>query len=897
MRNLTATLFQKTTQLASLYQDLQVAQSAQKAIAEASSFDRIFARYGSESLSSLYKTTVSPALSRAGDLWQREIECATTVVNTIATLESFETQAAYGLFAGINRAGEAAQVGTETAVRWLSEHVGDMLIAQQSEARKSAARHAFDTGLSYVAGFGSRSVVTLLLGSFFGYYSPVIFLPFLLSRTVPDMLNAASEPISRNLGRTVFLNTYHGIAWAGNRGGHYTHEGMTAIGEFVQAAINRRRGCVDEARVQAFIALNKAQQKYVFEVVKESTQVDASMKREMEALGNPYFDEQSSLNEGIRRAFVEALLIAYDHLQPQDFLKITPAYFYQLDKRVQKRIRRAVKGSFPHIPLQTTEEMIERFNSLSQGARKSINKVTKEEFAALSPEAQYEFCFQVLHSVAYKNWYKEKNYDDLSFETLFSHIDPENPSITGKELNVLFTLYQEVGEGELADISPTTLAACGRARLMRFYEVLEKNHWEILSLIADSIDVDPESIPAILANNTPVDAVALLKRNRLIAAFASAYRTLPEYSQKLFSDTSSFEIKYMTLEEKKICLEFLIQKYPQQKDLLRPILPDIEFREPAHLDTIVSLFNALSDEDKAALHSLYVSQNHTLSYLTRSLVEEVKAIDTKLSRSSAEKNEAEQRIAEYTTLIDALKTTGSQGEAKKRIEAIVAQLQKANVLKNVRERELSYLLSARAEIEKLLREESITIQPCPIEQKVQPTLLSQTVCDLMIGSLQEKMFATTKLHDLEETFKKSKCELGVMIQNLQRDTALDAAAKDILTLLSQGHLKLEAAYEEHKLKLTGTKGELPPHFAIIVKGTEERFQQIEEVATLEKSHVEAITLVRDLANLLPKTAPSDIEKACREIDAIFATRHKALAPHHASWGIVRSLLPFMKVRH
>ena len=897
LRELTSNLFQKTTQLASLYQDLQIAQTAQKAIEGASSLEHIFAQYGSERLSSLYTTTISPALSSAGDLWKKEIECATTVVNTIATIESYETQAAYGLFSGINKAGEAAQAGTETAIKWLSEHVGDMFIAQQSEAKKSAARHAFDTGLSYVAGFGSRSAVTLLLGSFFGFYSPVILLPFLLSRTIPDMLNATAEPISRNLGKTVFLSSYRGIAWAGEHGGFYTHKGMTEIGKFVQAAINCKRGCVDESRVRAFLSLKQPEQKYVFEVVKESTQVKESMKTELEDLGKKYFGEENSLKEPIRQAFVEALLIAYDHLQPQDFLKITPAYFYQLDKRIQKRIKRAVKEHFPQEPLRTTEEIVQRFNSLTKEARKSINKITKEEFAALSPEAKYEFCFHVLHSVAYKNWYKRKNYDDPSLETLFQHIDPQKPAITGKELNVLFTLYQEVGEGELADISPATLAASGQARLMRFYEVFETNHWEILSILADYIDIDPDSIPAILENKDPVDPVLLEKKNRLIAAFASAYRSLPEYSQRLFADTSPFEIKHMTPEEKKICLEFLIQKYPQQRNALHPILSDIELKEPHHLDTFLSLFNNLTAEDKAALHSLFLSQNHTLSYLTRSLVEEIKAIDSKLKKASTEKNEAEQRIAEYTTLIDALQTTGSHGEAKKRIEAIATQLQQANALRNVRERELSYLFDARAEIQKLLLEEHITIQPCPIEQKTQPTILSKTVCDIMLASLQEKIFATTKQGELEETFESVNQELTSMIQKLRKDKDLNAEAKDILTLLVQGHPRLQAAYEEQKLKLAGTKKELPQHFAIIVKGTEERFQQISDATTLEKSHVEAITLVRDLANLLPKTTPSDTEMACKEIDSLFTARHQTLMPRHSAWGIVRSLLPLVKARH
>ena len=760
LNTLTQSIFQRTSQLVALNKDLQIAQAAQTTISKASSLEKLFVKCVGERISSTYTSSISPSLQHALELWKIEAQSASFTVNALAKSESFQTKAGFGLFNGIEGASQKVQDSSQAAVKWMSEHVGDFLAEQQSETEKAAARQTFDNALGYVAGVGTRSLVSYFMYGVFGFYTPVIILPFLLSRTIPDLLNATAEPISRNLGKTIYKG-YHGIAWAGKTGGFYTHEGMTAIGKFVQAAINRRQGYVDEMRTRAFCSLEKPLQQYVFELVKESTQVDESVKQELVEVGSHYFSSDSSFDPSKQQAFVEALLLGFDLLQPQDFLKITPQYFYHLDKRIQKRIEQLVRRKFPAIPFQNTEEIVAKFNELSKDERKGINNVSREEFFALPPDKQYEFCFQVLHSTAFKKWYWERD-KTLPFKELWKYIDPKQPSVPDELLRVLFKLYQEIGDAELSNISPEKLSCAPLSRLIRLSEIFANFHHEKREIIADAVDIEPASVRSILEAEHPQDPDLYETRNRLIAALASAFRLLPEFKQKQFLAISPLQVASMSQEEKRMYLEHIIQKNPEAKELLL----DADLKEEAHVKTFIDLFNKCSDEEKEAAHQACTVHQQTFSYLKRALVEELKSIDVRLQKAALEKGEAEEGILRNTNFLNALKDTGDSSEGNRRIQALSAELRKAGVLKLVKEKELAALLSARKEIEKLLQEEKITIPACPIQEgSPQANPLTEVICELMMNALTKTLETCATIQDLNKTYASTNKKIQVTLKN------------------------------------------------------------------------------------------------------------------------------------
>lgn len=899
LSHLTQNIFQRTAQLSSLYQNLQIAQEAQKTLMQASSLQTMFANYGGEHLSSLYNNTIGPSLGYALDLWKTESEYASFIVNTIATIETLETNAAYKLYAGIEKAGDLSKDPSKNAVTWLSEHIADYLVAGKSDMEKGEARKKFDAALGYIASLGSHTLVTYYLRGLFGFYTPVILLPYLLSRTLPDLLNASAEPIARNLGKKIQSVGYHGLAWAGKTGGICTHNGMTAIGKFVQAAINKHQGYVDKARVQAFRTLERRDQEYVYELIKESTQITPEMKNELIEIGKSFFENSTSLDEMRKQAFFEALLIAYDHLQPQDFLKITPAYFSHLDKRVQRRIKHLVRTKFPLSPITKTEDIIAKFNTLSREVRKGINKVTREEFFALPPDRQYEFCFQVLHSAAFKNWYSDQYFDDPSFETLWSYINPQNPSMPMNTLDVLLALYQDVGDGELFTISPEKLATTNRSRLIRLYEMLEKSHPEQLAIIADAIGGEAQSIQTILETEHPLDPGLFEKRTQLLAALASIYRSLPEYSQRQLHDISLLQISYMTHEEKKIYLECIIKNQPAQKQTVEPLLIDVELKEKGHAETFMNLFNAMNEEDKIAAHETADLHKKTFSYLTRSLIEELKGIDTRLKKAALEKKEAETAIVSCTNLLTAIKETGGSFEGKKRINVLSLQLREAGLMKRIKEKELSSLQAARKEIEALLNEEKIGIPPSPIEEEKKTNPLIQTIGDLLMNALRAPLLASSTLRELEERYATASKDFTSLIENMRAAPSLDSQEKEFLSLLQTQKSTLQSAYEEQKHRLEGKPLNLPPPLEIIVRGSKERLMQVTDLLTLNKSHDEASLLVEEIAKMFPDISPTHRNLAHREIDSFYKTRTTELSPSaktpktRSSWQRVATLLPLI----
>lgn len=880
------TFTETTAQLATLYQDLQIAKAAEEKIRSATSFQEIFRNYGGNSLSSVYTNSVSPSLNSALSLWKSEIFYATKTVNAISRIEDMQTNIEFQTFYGTEKVGSKTQEGTEYATKWLAEHIGDYLLAQNSESQKSAAREQLDSVLSKVTGIGARSAMTFFLTGFFGYYTPIIVLPFLLSKVLANLVNASAEPISRNLGKS-FLLAYRGSAWLGAASGRVAHRGMEATGRFIQAAINKRMGYIDNERIKAFLSLSLPDQKYIFELVNGSTQIPEKVKEELKTIHQLYFTK--SLDADKTKAFIEALLIAYNHLQPQDFLKITPSYFFNLDKRIQKRIKRAVRKYYPQTPLKSIDEIITKFNEMPASARKSINRLTIEEFVALPSEKQRDFCFQVLHSSVYKSFIIEKTGIEPTSFSVWPYIDPSRQTIDGNLLNTLLDLYQDVTEADLSEISPLSLSKAPISRLMRMYEIFATSHIEILRSVAYRFDLnDEDPLPAILAAENPKLPQLAEMRERIIAALVSEFRCLPEYSRRKLFDTSLFELEHMTKEEKKLGIEFLLQHFPSNKEDLTPLLVDAELTGSAQKSLFCTFFNQLPIENKIMFQQMLLNNNQTLSYLTRSLIEEISSIDTQLKRVSSERQEAEEKIAEISSLLNALKNTNNLDGEHDRIEALSNEARKASIFKTSREQTLSTLLEERAAFEKLLNEEHVVVPKCPVTKEEKPDPLYEAMCDLLFSSLTKEMFDSQTDEQLEAVYSRSHTDLSAMIKKLKaEESLLDQKTKAFLSVLSLQQHKLDSAYIEHKKKLCNIKHNLPPHLEIIVRTTKERFSNITSQEGLHQSYSESITLLKELSSF---TSTIDNDIAVREIENLFEQRKQELSSTPSPWSKAKTKL-------
>jgi hypothetical protein len=906
----TQTLITRLSALETVYRDLKIATAAEQQLKNSHWFMELLAQSPVSRLSSEYQNTLKPAFDEALSAWKLEADCADKVLQLVGSVEAAQQKLAFGAVDLALKAGNSIEHGTDRAasgIEWFAKKVADELQEQRKTVSSDRGKKFVDQFLNLVtvgatAGvWGLHALGKIASTSLVGTtaaYAPIVLLPFLLNRAIPDALNAAAEPVSKNLGKALF-GFGVGLEKTGVFVGAATRKELQAVGEYIQAAVNTGLGIIDEKRVSNFLILPEVEKKYVTEVILDSQYVPDGVKKGIRELGEQYFENRQEMNDANQKLFIQAILAAYNNLGPEDFLKISPAYFSNLPPRTQWRIQQIVKRYCPGICITGVPHLVSLFNTLTEEQRKKIHRITPQEYDQLSPEQQREICFHVIHSDAYKG----RKGVELSPVELISLSDPAGSGPSRMRVLELLKTYPDLKDAELADISPQHLLKLGTARQIRLHEILQKYKAPLLSQLAKTLGIEESRFETILCAKNLIDPTLRIQKERLIAGMASLFRQMRLSQKRQFVKMSPAEVMAMTVDECKMYQDALLQRVPSMRKVLvniSVVLSSGEGINSSIAGVLSDVFNQLPDHEQISLRQHLAIHTYQVCSLVESFRKEIIEIDKKLLATDGLRKEIRLQMNGLEQLRNTLVRAEERTtvDEKSRIEAMTLEIKRLSTLLDIQEREIDTLFAARGQFTDLLRDEGADVTSPPIAITKGPSRIEIELSEKTIDILSSNLCKATTVQKLDALLEEGMVLLKGFISQVQQGSQ---KSEGFVKCLSKGFDRLQYVYESRKASIEKKTLSLPGYLQAMIESTKKDFEATEGEDDLKKIFDEKVELTKKMRRGFSEepNISRDIEALTWEVTALYekqleeVKRRKLLIAKVAgAWrGIGKKILP------
>jgi hypothetical protein len=777
----------KKNEITGLLEDLSQAQQAEQQLQNASwMLQHLATSPVTSPIYTVYNHVIQPSFTGAMDLWKNESAMLKTFVQFSETSENIQQTAARTVLqAGM----DIGQAGEGTILNWLGESIVGSIEEKNKEETVSTIKKVVDWTLY----FGAKGLASYLIGGLIPS-SPVVLLPFLMSKALPDLISASAWPVSQHLGKSL-LHTSSLTNATGNAIGRGLFTVTRKTFDLLQARMNILLGHVDPQRVENFRKLSTEDQRRVFDLVTQDEAISSDVKKELQILASKFFSpSKNPLNEKEQTHCIQLLLASYDSLSPHVLLNISPAHFSTLIPALRRRIVRLVKKEHPTITINGIPHLVELFNKLEPSKKDLLHNMIIEEYMELSREQRKEFCFHIVHSAAYTS--KTTTDPQLCFRVC----DVDAPPLSAKEVKPLLGMYKSVTSEELADVTPQQMLQASAARQIRAFEILDKYCPKKLNALIESLQLTKDHIiPTLSRRDTTHDLNLFHQLRRLAAGMASLLRQLRKDEREEWQSTSQTELNAMRRDEVLTYIGYLIQQCPDKKQLFISMEESLQKKSSAKdfSKELSSIFNSLSLEQKKEARNITLHNSAIMSTVVSSCRQEIANLDSLLLKLDQKRAHLQREMRVLQSIKRGYEGLPQDTSVTHNISVLSQELAKKDITKEAIEHKIGLYLDQRQQLATLLIEEQEEIPAAPNIQGVDtadPVAIS--LSELLIRGLAQELEKATTLEELEQKYAPISQSIASLKANIPKK--YDLSAKRLQTYLDQGIEELRVIYQKKR---------------------------------------------------------------------------------------------------
>lgn len=305
-------------------------------------------------------------------------------------------------------------------------------------------------------------------------------------------LQRTAKPLSDNLG-SCLKGLSGGVRGLGRVAGGFAHAGIYGLGYTAQKIYNvfheRVLGpSIDQARLDGFKNLPATEQQHIRYLVFNSEKsvglreklMAILQKREPIAEGEiERFLQTAPLTDAERAAIDREVLLAYDKLDLDEKLVLSPTRFSQFDEYSQNKVIYLLQKydeTFTPALRANRVEIVRRFNALSAQKKAELSAPTIEEFRALAPEDQdtllYRATFSQGYVAAYPEIFRGLSPDETLLKQFAMYHKMRNQGIDSRELKRLLSLLPQLTDSESTQLTPRELKDIGNEKINKLREII-----------------------------------------------------------------------------------------------------------------------------------------------------------------------------------------------------------------------------------------------------------------------------------------------------------------------------------------------------------------------------------------------------------------------------------------
>jgi hypothetical protein len=904
MQRVSTAYKQRLQQEAAYATALIKARTAEERMENSSWFTKTLATsLGGGSLAGYYKEKIQPSLDSVSTSLSGARELTEGALNILSDTRQFENElafkamdASFSVAGKIHEAGESVTHAIDTAVGRRTKEAEEELKRENEQAWQDAMNAKNQASQKYFFGplatIANTAVSLCTIGGATAAIAagstvaPVILLPFIVERMLPDAMDRLSTAIQSGDAGNALIKASESLQSAGAFTNKITSQGFASLGKALQGIINKRYKIIDKQRVQGFLSLSDSEKKYVFELIEKSGSVDKDALADLQKKARQYFENKGAVSQEEEELFAKSLLILYNNLQPQDFLHISPAYYETLSLNMKNRVFHTVKRFNKDVKITSADHLIALFNKLSPEERQRINQPTIDEFEMLTPLQKSEFIFTVAHSSAYKNWRKAQN-DPVSTMELVK-IATGKKLLSKKDIKKMLALYMQIGELELTPMTPRYIQESGRER--RVWEIARKYNAEELDKALQIINLTATQAEILLSLNLEADSSLLSKKEELLTCLSSVFQQLRVAERTEFNDTSSDELRNLSRTKIMGYIDLLMQKKPEGKQKLEALALSLQTQphlSSADATMLTLMFNSLPVATKAEFNAKFRLEHCPTNTVVESFKKELALTDEKLKRTVETRNKLQDELSHIKNELRSVDDMKKQGiTIKTDIQALRELASRKSTRIGLLNKEAAHLASMRSEFAKLLQGEGYNPPAAPVGIEPPVGDLAEAWVDLAISGIISKNICTSPAETLDKFYTEGQQAAQNLLKQLEKECQTKPEAKEYLQCLKEKIPSIERAYTWRKQFLQREKGALP-QFSTNVSVQEKllpfyatlklKFEHTNDASLLGSMLAEAKTKAKALAKEFPEEAESH-EMLSYELANLFETRTQELAP-------------------